>query len=166
MKIIKIWYLHVQPAEYSIDHRTGHPVHNWYNAYDDLYLYSADEAVQTFREYAEAYKETWKKHGEKRVYPTDVCQMCALLVPVRDDVTLPADAGDLFLPADTSTYDPMYLDVEHVDNIPEIEFPIVGYLYTMYEDGEITTGDGSTADPHDYLTRWKAAGWNGEVTEV
>ena len=86
MKIIKIWYLHVQPAEYSIDHRTGHPVHNWYNDYDDLYLYFADEAMQTFRDYAEDYKKTWEKYGDQRVYAFNVCCTYALLVPVLDDI--------------------------------------------------------------------------------
>lgn len=166
MKILKIWYLHVQPAEYSTDYRTGGIVHNRYNDYDDLYLYSADEAMQTFREYTEEYKKTWEKYGEQIGYPSDVCQMCALLVPVRDDVTLPNDAGDLFLPADTSTYDPMYLDVEHVDITPEHEFPMADYFYSLFEDGEIVHGDGRTDDPRGYIPRWKAAGWNEEVTEA
>lgn len=164
MRIIKIWYLHVQPAEYSTDYRTGSIVHNWYNDYDDLYLYSADEAMQTFREYADDYKKTWEKYGEQIGYPSDVCVMYALLVPVRDDVTLPNNAGDLFLPVDTTSYDPMYLDVESVDIVPEFEFPQAEQFRTLFEDGEITYGNGRTDDPRGYLPRWKSRGWDGEVT--
>lgn len=161
MKIIKIWWLHVQPAVYSIDHRTGQPVHNWYNDYDDLYLYSGEEAMQTFREYADDYKKTWEKYGEKRVYPTDVCQMCALLVPVLDDVPLPDDANELF------RYETRYLDgVDPEDLIPEYEFPWGSTCYTLFEDGGVEEGDGRTGDLHGYIARWKSAGWNGEVTEV
>lgn len=161
MKIIKVWYLHVQPAEYRIDHRTGDLVHNWYNDYGDLYLYSADEAMQTFREYTEAYKETWKKYGEKRVYPVDVCCMYALLVPVLDDVPLPADANELF------RYETRYLDgVDPEDIIPEYEFPQTEQFRTLWEDGKISYGAMRTNDPQGWIPRWKAAGWNGEVTEV
>lgn len=161
MKIIKIWWLHVQPAEYSTDYRTGGIVHNWYNDYDDLYLYSAEEAMQTFREYAEDYKKTWEKYGDQRVYPTDVCQMCALLVPVLDDVPLPDDANELF------RYETRYLDgVDPEDLIPEYEFPQTEHILTLWEDGMISYGESRTCDPHGYLPRWKAAGWDGEVTEV
>lgn len=166
MKIIKIWYLHVHPAEYRTDYRTGDIVHNWYNDYDDLYLYSADEAMQTLREYAEEYKKTWEKYGEKRVHSPEVCHMYALLVPVRDDVTLPEDAEDLFSPSDPYTYDPMYLAVEHVDISPEMEFPMASAYYALHEDGEIIEDGGSTTDRHGYIPRWKAAGWNGDIEEV
>lgn len=160
MKIIKVWYLHVQPAEYSTDY-DGSIMHNRYNDYDDLYLYSADEAMQTFREYTEEYKKTWGKYGEKRVYPVDVCCMWALLVPVLEDVPLPADANELF------RYEIRYLDgVDPEDIIPEYEFPWGSTCYTLFEDGAVEEGDGSTIDPRGYLSRWKAAGWNGEVTEV
>lgn len=161
MKIIKIWYLHVQPAEYSTDYRTGSIVHNWYNDYGDLYLYSADEAMQTFREYADDYKKTWEKYGEQIGYPSDVCVMYALFVPVLEDVPLPADANELFC------YEIRYLDgVDPEDIIPEHEFPMADYFYSLLEDGEIVHGDGRTDDPNGYIPRWKVAGWDGEVTEV
>jgi hypothetical protein len=166
MKIIKIWYLNTEPAEYTTDYLRCGIVHNWYGDHDITYLYSAEDAMQTFREYSDDYKKTWEKYGEKRVYPVDVCRMYALLVPVRDDVIPPAEAGDLFLPADPSAYDPMYLDVEHVDIIPEYEFPWGSACYTLFEDGEVVEGDGEIFDPHGYIARWKSAGWNEEVTEV
>lgn len=161
MKIIKIWYLHVQPAEYSIDHRTGYPVHNRYNDYDDLYLYSADEAMQTFNEYADDYKKTWEKYGDQRKYPVNVCCMYALLVPVLDDIPLPENAEELF------RYETRYLDgADPEDIIPEYEFPQMEHILTLWEDGMISYGETRTYDPLGYIARWKAAGWDGEVTKV
>jgi hypothetical protein len=146
---------------YSIDHRTGHPVHNLYNDYDDLYLYSGEAALLMFREYTDAYAESWKIYGEKRVYPTDVCQMCALLVPVLDDVPLPDDANELF------RYETRYLDgADPEDIIPEHEFPLAEPFRTLWEDGKISCGEILAYDPLGYIARWKAAGWDGGVTEV
>lgn len=161
MKIIKIWYLHVQPAVYSIDHRTGSIVHNLYGDSDERYLYSGEEAMQMFREYADAYTESWKIYGDRRVYPTDVCQMCALLAPVLDDVPLPDDANELF------RYETRYLDgVDPEDIIPEHELPLPERFCTLWEDGKITYGETLAYGPHDYIARWKAAGWDGEVIEI
>lgn len=161
MRIIKIWYLRAQPAVYQPTYDPGYVLHNQYGDYYDLYLYSADDAMQTLRKYAEDYKKTWEKYGENRVYPVDVCCMFALLVPVLDDVPLPDNADELF------RSETRYLDgVDHENIVPEYDFPWGCTCYTLFEDGEIIEGDGRTYDPHGYLPRWKAAGWSGVIEEV
>jgi hypothetical protein len=161
MKIIKIWYLHTEPADYRTDSRTGDIVHNMYCDCNDIYFYSGDEAMRIFKECADKYRSTWKKYGDRRVYPSDVCCMCALLVPVLDSIPLPVDANELFM------YEVRYLDgIDAEGIVPEYELPQVGTYYTLFEDGEITEGDGSNSDPKCYISRWKAAGWDGKVDDV
>ena len=90
--------------------------------------------------------------------------MC-FYAPIKDGVTLPEDPSDLYLCEDGDWDRPLYLHTEHTDITMEHEFPLADCI-VVDGSGEITTESDGVADPHGYIPRWKAAGWNGVVEEV
>lgn len=90
--------------------------------------------------------------------------MC-FYAPIKDGVTLPEDPSDLYLCEDGDWDRPLYLHSEHTDISMEHEFPLTAFFFVNGR-GEIITESEDVADRHGYIARWKAAGWNGEVTEA
>lgn len=169
MKIIRLWFTHLNRAEYT-DHWRDHH-HCLSDYYDETFYYSGDEAQAEFNSCADQFRETWKTYGEEIGYPCEVGYMLSILVPVKDGVALPDDADTLFSPFDgvDENGDPLYIADGHPTDIaPEHEFPQIGAIYTVYEDGMILHGSGTENeifDRNSYVSIWKSRGWDGTITQ-
>lgn len=187
MKVIKLWYYRVTRCEYTSDRRTGEPRLNvWWGSDDESYTYSGTDALKILEDYAEDYRQSWSKYGERIQYPTEVGYAICVLVPIKDGADLPTDPEDLA--RECSDYDTRYLALEDTDIAFEHDLPQYGRYSVLWEDGLVfrsdsmgsdgdridllrpsessNVGNDEIFDPHNYLPRWKAAGWDGEVTEV
>ena len=166
MRVIRVWYVTLRRADYRYD-RWGCYYPGDY--VDDEYYYSREEALSALRDRAEDFRKEWSFTERRREEgPADVGTAWSVLVPIKDDVTLPHDASDLLLPVDDD-YTPMYLDTDHVDIAIEHEFPWIGKSYDLFEDGDIVEEDIDDAEihrDHPLLSEWKSRGWDGTVEEV
>lgn len=170
MRIIRLWFTHLDRAEYTIhwsDRR-----HCLDDYYDETLYYTREAAHAALNARAEEFRETWKQYGEEIEHPCEVGYMASILVPIKDGITLPDDADTLFSPFDgvDENDEPLYIADGHpTDIVPEHEFPQIGPFYTVYEDGMILHGsgtEGEITERNSYISRWKEAGWNGKIEEV
>lgn len=169
MKIIRIWFCDLMYCDYHYDR-------DWYYSLttdgDSTFLYSRDEAMSLLYDRAEEFRSEWPRTEKYRAYgANEVGNVWSILVPVKEGVTLPADASDLILDDESADegYTPLYLDTEHTDIAMEHEFPWMGTKYALYEDGTIEDDgcdDNELPNAHPVLDLWRERGWNGEVTEV
>ncbi len=170
MKIIRLWFSHLNRAEYTIHWRDSR--HCLSDYFEDSFYYTEENAKADFEARAEEFRETWKKYGDEIVYPFEVGYMLSFLVPIKDGVTLPDEPGNLFSPFDgvDANDEPLYIADGHPTEIsPEMEYPQIGLVYSVFEDGMILHGSGKEDDIIErggFLASWKSRGWDGKIEIV
>lgn len=165
MKIIRIWFGNLYRANYRWENDGSYTAGD---DYDYEFYYSRADAMDAMHSRAKEFEDEWKYTQKYREYGAcEVGNVWSILVSVKDDIVLPDDASDLILGDDD--YNPLYLDCEHTDIAMEHEFPRIGTMYTLHEDGTITDegrADDAVPQNHPMLNLWRERGWNGEITEV